>query len=70
MNYDKYPEIKINGFDNEVFGSREAIINQLSQYRHKESFCLTVECYPGVDDEVLEMIQEAYDCLLYTSRCV
>ncbi|MFR7590446.1 MAG: class I mannose-6-phosphate isomerase [Longibaculum sp.] len=61
VNYDKYPEIKINGFDNEVFGSREAIINQLSQYRHKESFCLTVECYPGVDDEVLEMIQEAYD---------
>lgn len=59
MNYDKYPEIKIDGF--EAYGHKEEIQGQLAPYKNKESFCMTVECYPGVDDEVLEMIKEAYD---------
>lgn len=61
MNYDKYPEIKINGYDKDVFADRKAIIAELKKYQQKENFCLTVECYPGVDDEVLEIIQEAYE---------
>ena len=59
MNYDRYPEIRIDGF--EAYGHKEDIQAQLMPYKHKESFCMTVECYPGVDDEVLEMIKEAYD---------
>lgn len=61
MNYDKYPEIKINGFDDQVFGCQESIKKELSQFQKKSSFCMSVECYPGVDDEVLEMIQDIYD---------
>lgn len=61
MNYDKYPEIKIVGYDNDVFSNRQAIEQELSYLSQKNDFCLTVECYPGVDDEVLDMIQEIYD---------
>lgn len=60
MNYDKFPEIKIKGFDSQAFNGKESIKKELSVYKDKESFCLTVECYPGVDDEVLDMIQEVY----------
>ena len=60
MNYDKYPEIKINGFDHQAFNGKENIQKELAVYKDKKSFCLTVECYPGVDDEVLDMIQEVY----------
>lgn len=61
MNYDKYPETKIVGYDNDVFSNRQAIEQELSYLSQKNDFCLTVECYPGVDDEVLDMIQEIYD---------
>lgn len=61
MNYDKYPETKIVGYDNDVFSNRQAIEQELSYLSQKKDFCLTVECYPGVDDEVLDMIQEIYD---------
>lgn len=61
MNYDKYPETKIVGYDNDVFSNRQAIEQELSYLSQKKDFCLTVECYPGVDDEVLDMIQEIYN---------
>lgn len=61
MNYDKFPEIKIKGFDSQVFAGKEKIQNELVAYKDKKSFCLTVECYPGVADEVLDMINEAYE---------
>ena len=60
MNYDKYPEIKIDGFDGAVFKDKEAVVRQLSRYRDRRDFCLAVDCYPGVDDEVLAMVREAY----------
>lgn len=60
MNYDKYPEIKINGFDNDVFKDKYAIIEKISQYKEQSHFCLTVECYPGVYDEIYDLIYEAY----------
>ena len=61
MNYDKYPEIKINGFDDQVFADVQGIKNELEKYSQESQFCKTVECYPGVDDEILEMIQDIYD---------
>lgn len=61
MNYDKYPEIKITGFENEVFEGHEKIQQELASYRKESSFCLTVECYPGVDDEILDMLQDIYE---------
>lgn len=61
MNYDKYPEIKITGYDHDVFSNTESIKKEISSYAKNKDFCLCVECYPGVDDEVLELIQDAYD---------
>lgn len=59
MNYDKYPETKIIGFDSEVFGSKESITQELKKYNTVN--CLVVDCYPGVDDEVLTMVQDIYN---------
>lgn len=60
MNYDKYPEIKIAGFDSQAFHGKESIKKQLSVYKDKTSYCISVDCYPGVDDEILELIKGAY----------
>ena len=49
MNYDKYPEIKINGFDDQVFADVQGIKNELEKYSQESQFCMTVECYPGVE---------------------
>lgn len=61
MNYDKFPETKIIGYDNDVFSDAQAIEKELSYLSQKKDFCLTVECYPGVDDEVLDMLQMIYN---------
>lgn len=61
MSYDKYPETKINGFDKEVFKDKDAIKEQLKDLSENKKYCLTVECYPGVDDEILELIQDIYN---------
>lgn len=61
MNYNKYPETHIVGHDQDVYGTKEYIIQELSLYAKEENYCLCVECYPGVDDEVLDLIQLAYD---------
>ena len=61
MNYDKYPEILISGFDECVYDDYKSIVNELKKFSSQENYCLSVECYPGVDDEVLEIIQVAYN---------
>lgn len=60
MNYDKFPETRINGYDNEVFSNRDFIKQELYKFSKKEDYSLTVECYPGVDDEILDLIKESY----------
>ena len=61
MNYDKYPETQIVGYDNDIFADYQAIERELSFLSQESSYCLTVECYPGVYDEILEMIQMIYN---------
>ena len=61
MNYDKYPETKIIGFDDDVFENQQQIKEKIMTYKSYEDFCLTVECYPGVDDEILDLIQDVYE---------
>ena len=60
MNYDKYPETKIEGFDKEAFGTISAMEKELSTATQAVN-CLVVDCYPGVDDEVLNFIQDVYE---------
>lgn len=61
MNYDKYPETKIIGFDDDVFENQQQIKEKIMTYKSYEDFCLTVECYPSVDDEILDLIQDVYE---------
>lgn len=58
-NYDKYPETRITEYK-EVFSNNEEIQNFLRALSTKDTYTLTVECYPGVDQEVLQLIREAY----------
>ena len=60
MNYDKYPETKIAGFDKEVFGTLLAMEKEILKAT-QDANCLVVDCYPGVDDEVLNFIQDVYE---------
>lgn len=32
----------------------------LENLGQEENYCLTVDCYPGVDDEILDLIKEIY----------
>lgn len=59
MSYDKYPETKIIGFNEEAFDNRLEIEQELKKFNDVN--CLVVDCYPGVDDEILELIQDIYE---------
>lgn len=58
MNYDRFPETKIIGYDDEAFNDEQAIYQELSKY--KDLHCLVVDCYPGVDDEIFRLIKSVY----------
>lgn len=55
-NYDKYPEIKINGFDSEVFVGYPSIAAEIKKrIGDKNKAVVVLDFYPGVDEkEVLE----------------
>lgn len=60
MNYDKFPEINIGGYDNEACTGKTEIKKYLENLEQEENYCLTVDCYPGVDDEIFDLIKEIY----------
>lgn len=60
MNYDKFPETKIKGYDQEAFDDLSSMKQELLEKIHDVK-CLVVDCYPGVDDEVLDFIQDVYE---------
>lgn len=50
--YDKWPETRIQGFDERAWQGFEAVAGELKRaMSHKR--VLVVDCYPGVDDEAL-----------------
>lgn len=49
--YEKHPEIKVQGFEHEVFDGYGEIIEELKSKRKKTPFIMVVDCYPGVDDK-------------------
>lgn len=60
MNYDKFPETKIKGYDQEAFDDLSSMRQELLKKIHDVK-CLVVDCYPGVNDEVLDFIQDVYE---------
>ena len=59
MNYDKFPEINISGYENEACTDKTNK-KYLENIGQEENYCLTVDCYPGVDDEIFDLIKEIY----------
>ncbi len=60
MSYDKYPETRIAGHEGEAWEGAGAVVAKLGELAHAKDHVLVVECYPGVDREVLELVCEAF----------
>ena len=58
--YDKEPETVIKNFNGEVY-SEDTIEDYFAGLRKKKDHILAVECYPGVSDEVRDLICKCYD---------
>lgn len=58
-NYDLSPTTHIDGHDDEAFSGVDAVTGALAQAT-RDVRVLVVECYPGVDDEVLALVSEAF----------
>lgn len=60
MSYDKYPETRIAGHEGEAWEGAEAVAAKLGELACAQDHILVVECYPGVDGEVLELVRKAF----------
>ncbi len=60
MNYDKYPETRIAGHEGEAWEGAGAVVAKLGELACAQDHILVVECYPGVDGEVLELVRKAF----------
>ena len=58
-NYQKFPETVVKGFDGQVF-SEGMIKDFFADLSDKKNHILVVECYPGVNEEVRQLILECY----------
>ena len=59
-NYDRYPETRVTGHDDDAWEGAEAVAAKLAEFSALSDYTLVVECYPGVDDEVLELVRLAF----------
>ncbi len=59
-NYDKYPETRVTGHDDDAWEGAETVAAKLAELSSLSDHTLVVECYPGVDDEVLELMRSAF----------
>lgn len=59
-NYDKYPETLVAGHDGDAWEGAATVAAKLGELGRAQDHTLVVECYPGVDAEVLELVREAF----------
>lgn len=60
VSYDRFPHIAISGYAEEVWEGTDALAHVFSLMGEKHDCLLVVECYPGVDVEVLELVRESF----------
>ena len=60
-NYDKYPETRVMGHDGDVWEGAAAVAAKLGELAGERDHVLVVECYPGVGDEVFELVRKAFE---------
>ena len=58
-NYDRFPEKVIEGFSDKAFQD-EAVSAFFEKLSEQKDHILTVDCYPGVDEEIFDLIVKAY----------
>ena len=61
MSYDRFPEASICGYDDQAWEGAEAVRGELARLVQQANHTLVVECYPGVQDEVLKLVEEAFE---------
>lgn len=60
MSYDRFPETVVAGHDADAWQGTEAVTAALAGLAATTDHTLVVECYPGVADEVLELLKGAF----------
>ena len=72
INYDKEPEIRVRGYDNEVFSGYEAIRNEIAKrVSDRNKAVVILEFYPGVRaDEVTGGIGSLFDACFNAEDCM
>jgi mannose-6-phosphate isomerase class I len=60
-NYDKCPETRVTGHDGDAWVGAEAVAAKLAELSLLGDHTLVVECYPGVDGEVLDLVRAAFE---------
>ncbi|QAT39191.1 class I mannose-6-phosphate isomerase [Clostridium sp. JN-9] len=68
-NYDKFPEVKINGFDESAWEGYSDIINKISKdINNKGKSIIVIDCYPGVrENEILNAFSQLHPVLIINS---
>jgi len=58
-NYDKFPDVKINGYDNEIFHGYNSILDIVKEKLKTENKVVVLDCYTTVDEaEVLSAFKK------------
>ncbi len=60
MGYDRFPETVVEGFDQDAHEGTAALARVFARMGEARDCTLVVECYPGVGDEVLELVRSAF----------
>lgn len=71
-NYDKEPEIRVNGFDSDAFSGYESIIKRIKEELDGQKKRLVVmEFYPGVDEEeIVSAFSPLFDFRICAEECM
>ena len=60
MGYDKYPETRVDGHNGDAWEGARAVAERIATLAQDEDHTLVIECYPGVQDEVFELVRDAF----------
>ncbi|MBR3314448.1 MAG: class I mannose-6-phosphate isomerase [Atopobiaceae bacterium] len=60
MSYDRFPQTAIPGYDDKAWEGQDVLRVWFAEVGKARDFTLVVECYPGVGDEVFDLIREAF----------
>lgn len=60
MNYDRYPETRVAGHEGKAWEGAHDVAAKLAELSERQDHTLVMECYPGVSDEVLELVRGAF----------